>query len=75
MLLAAICAVPAAASDAEAGEEVQPSVEFLEFLGALVEVEEELLGPLDLDALPEFEGDLPGDRPMTRDVRQEDEAP
>lgn len=38
-----------------------PSAAFLEFLGGLVEVEGELLGPQDLDALPAVL-DEPGER-------------
>lgn len=56
-LLLALGAGPALAAGAE---EALPSAAFLEFLGALVEVEGELLGPQDLEALPELEDEAEG---------------
>lgn len=76
--LAALLMLAAApAVGVEELEEGLPSAAFLEFLGGLVEVDGELLGPLDLDALPEVldEREAREQADVMRDARTEDGVP
>lgn len=62
MLCLLLGAGPAgAAQDASAAGEAAPSPALLEFLGGLVELEGELLGPLDLEVPSEAAPDADGE--------------
>lgn len=66
-----------AAAPAADAEEALPSAAFLEFLGELVEVEGELVGPQDLERIPAAERDVPPARDVEADAggaRPEEDA-
>lgn len=76
MLLLALGAAPAlAAQDASLSGAGSPSPAFLEFLGGLVELEGELLGPQDLEAPSEPDADGAGEGRDGAAARPEEDQP